>query len=38
MLLQRLRQLGLTVSDVNRMDLEDIFITSIRPEGVAHVF
>ncbi len=38
MLLPRLRQLGLTVSDVNRMDLEDIFITSIRPEGVAHVF
>lgn len=38
MLLHRLRQLGLTVSDVNRMDLEDIFITSIRPEGAAHVF
>lgn len=36
--LHRLRQLGLTVSDVNRMDLEDIFITCIRPEGAAHVF
>lgn len=32
-LLARLRQLGLIVNDVNRMDLEDIFITSIRPEG-----
>lgn len=33
-LLPQLQELGLAVNDVNRMDLEDIFITSIRPEGV----
>ncbi len=32
-LLPQLQELGLTVNDVSRMDLEDIFITSIRPEG-----
>jgi ABC-2 type transport system ATP-binding protein len=32
-LLPQLRQLGLTVNDVNPMDLEDIFVTSIRPQG-----
>jgi ABC-2 type transport system ATP-binding protein len=32
-LLPQLRQLGLTVNHVNPMDLEDIFVTSIRPQG-----
>lgn len=36
-LLPQLRKLGLAVSEVNRMDLEDIFIATIRPEGASGV-
>ena len=36
-LLPQLRKLGLAVSEVNRMDLEYIFIATIRPEGASGV-
>ncbi len=36
-LLEKLRQLGLTVSAVERMDLEDIFIATIRREEASDV-